>query len=213
MTCSAKAFPVFSPFWSSSRCLYSAYVLLIISLLALSTFPCVHLCLSLPLSMMLFNSSQFLCCSVAYFGVSTTSPKNSSSFNISPAIAITFIKCRNCLHTKNNIRYKDTNNTSVIKSKTPSNFTCLGKPPVRLLCCCCSFFIFIFLLLYLHLLMFFNLLLFFSLLFNVIPHPSVDYRQSFYKPFYTFSPDHRRVIQNTFIFDHSVIFLPRALQP
>ena len=145
MTCSAKAFPVFSPFWSSSRCLYSAYVLLIISLLALSTFPCVHLCLSLPLSMMLFNSSQFLCCSVAYFGVSTTSPKNSSSFNISPAIAITFIKCRNCLHTKNNIRYKDTNNTSVIKSKTPSNFTCLGKPPVRLLCCCCSFFIFIFL--------------------------------------------------------------------
>ena len=94
--------------------------------------------------MMLFNSSHFLCCSVASFGVSTTSPKNSSFFNISPTIAITFIKCRNCLHMKNNIRYKDTNNTYVIKSKTPSNFTCLGKPPVRLLCCCCSFFIFIF---------------------------------------------------------------------
>ena len=68
-------------------------------------------------------------------------------------------------------------------------------------------------LLYLHLSMFFILLLFFSLLFNIIPHPSVDYRQGFYTPFYTFSPDHRRVIHNTFIFDHSVIFLPRALQP
>ena len=36
--------------------------------------------------------------------------------------------------------------------------------------------IFILLLLYLHLSIFFILLLFFSLLFDVIPHPSVDYR-------------------------------------
>ena len=34
----------------------------------------------------------------------------------------------------------------------------------------------------------------------------------FLYPFYTFSPAHRRVICDTFIFNHSVIFLPRALR-
>ena len=34
----------------------------------------------------------------------------------------------------------------------------------------------------------------------------------FLHPFYTFSPAHRRVICDTFIFNHSVIFLPRALR-
>ena len=34
----------------------------------------------------------------------------------------------------------------------------------------------------------------------------------FLDPFCTFSPAHRRVIRNTFIFNHSVIFLPRALR-
>ena len=34
----------------------------------------------------------------------------------------------------------------------------------------------------------------------------------FLHPFYTFSPAHRRVIRDTFIFNHSVIFLPRALR-
>ena len=34
----------------------------------------------------------------------------------------------------------------------------------------------------------------------------------FLHPFYTFSPAHCRVIRDTFIFNHSVIFLPRALQ-
>ena len=58
--------------------------------------------------------------------------------------------------------------------------------------------------------MFFTLLFFFSLLFDVIPHPSVDYHQGFYTQFYTFSPAHPRVIRNTFIFDHS--FLPQALR-
>ena len=48
---------------------------------------------------------------------------------------------------------------------------------------------------------FFILLLFFSLLFDVIPHPSVDYCRGFYTPFYTFSPAHHRVmIRDTFIF-------------
>ena len=48
-------------------------------------------------------------------GVSTTSPKKSSSFNMSPTPAINFIKCRNHHHMMNNIRYKDNiNDTSVI---------------------------------------------------------------------------------------------------
>ena len=34
----------------------------------------------------------------------------------------------------------------------------------------------------------------------------------FLYPFYTFSPAHRRVICNTFIFNNSVIFLPQALR-
>ena len=34
----------------------------------------------------------------------------------------------------------------------------------------------------------------------------------FLHPFYTFRPAHRRVIHGTFIFNHSVIFLPRALR-
>ena len=59
MTCLPKVFPVFSPFSFSARCLYSAYTLLIISSLALSTLPCVHLSPNLPLSMALFNSSLF----------------------------------------------------------------------------------------------------------------------------------------------------------
>ena len=49
------------------------------------------------------------------FGVSTISPKNSSSFNIFSTSGITFIKCRNCHQMKNNIRYNgNINNTSVI---------------------------------------------------------------------------------------------------
>ena len=115
MTCLSRVFPVFSPFSFDSQCLYSAYVLLVVSSLALSTLPCLHLCPNLPLSMALFNSSHFLCCSVPCFDVSTTSPKNSSLFNMSPTSAIIFIKCRNHQHMKNNIKYKgNTNNTSVI---------------------------------------------------------------------------------------------------
>ena len=107
-----KTFLVFSPFSFSSRCLYSAYVLFITSL-ALSTHSCAHLCPNFPLSMILFNSSHFLCCSVPFFGVSRISPKNSSSFNMSPTSAIIFIKHRNRYQMINNIRYKgNTNNTS-----------------------------------------------------------------------------------------------------
>ena len=104
-------------------------------------------------------------------------------------------------------------------SKNPSDVLRLGEPPRRFLLllisflylhfifvpsfhfwssfCCCSSFVF-----FLHS----------HFLFGIIPHPSVDYRRGFYTPFYTFSPAHCRVIHDTFIFNHSVIFLPRALR-
>ena len=114
MTCFPKAFAVFSPFSFSSRCLYPPYVLSIISSPALSTFLCVYL-YSLPLSTASFNSFRFLCCSVASFRVSTTSPKNLSSLNVSLTSTIIFIKYLNRHQMKNNIRYKgNINNTSVI---------------------------------------------------------------------------------------------------
>ena len=72
IACLPNAFAVFSPFSFISRCLYSAYVLLIVSSLALSTLSCVHLCpnkCALPLSMTLFKHSRFLCCSMPSFGV------------------------------------------------------------------------------------------------------------------------------------------------
>ena len=114
MTCLPRAFPVFSPFSFSSRGFYSAYVLLIISFPALSTLLCVYLCPNLPLSMILFSSSSFLCCSVPSCGVSTTTPKSHHRL-MSPTSAIIFIKRQNRHHMKNNIRYKgNTNSTSVI---------------------------------------------------------------------------------------------------
>ena len=77
-TCFPKALLVFSPFSFSSRCLYSAYFLLIVSSLALTTLSCVHFpnkC-PLPLSVTPFKHSCFLCCSVPSFGVSTISQKS-----------------------------------------------------------------------------------------------------------------------------------------
>ena len=53
---------------------------------------------NLPFSVALFKHSRFLCCSVASFGVSATSPKNSSC-NIFSTSTIFFIKCRNRQHT------------------------------------------------------------------------------------------------------------------
>ena len=80
------------------------------------------------------------------------------------------------------------------KSKTPSDVTLLGRTSGE-----------VFVLLWSsHLSMLFILLLFFSLLFDIIPHPPVDYRRGFYTPFYTFSPAHRRVIRNS-LFNHSVL--------
>ena len=111
-----KAFPVFLSFSFSSRCLYSAYVLLIVSLLALSTYSCVPLRpnkYTLPFLMTHFKHSRFLCCSMPSFGVSTVYPKKSSSFNMFSTSAIIFITGWNRHHI--DIRYKgNINNTSVI---------------------------------------------------------------------------------------------------
>ena len=123
------------------------------------------------------------------FGVSTTSPKNSLSFCMSPTLAIIFIKWRNRHHMKNNIRYKGNNNNTSInifflnrKSKTPSNGTLLGRTSEKVFVvvdlhflftslfhfwssfCCCSSFVDV---LHSH------------LLFDIIPHPSVDYHRVF----------------------------------
>ena len=40
----------------------------------------------------------------------------------------------------------------------------------------------------------------------------LDYRRVFTPILYTFSSAHRRIIRNTFIFNYSVIFLPRTLR-
>ena len=69
ITCLPKAFPVFSPFSFSSFCLYSAYVLLIVSSLTLSPFSRVHLLpnkYALPLLITLFSFSRFLHCSIPF---------------------------------------------------------------------------------------------------------------------------------------------------
>ena len=62
-------------------------------------------------------------------------------------------------------------------------------------CCCCSFVD----------------VLHSHFIFNIIPHSSVDYHQVF-TPVLYFLPAHCRVIRDTFIFNHSVIFVIQALQ-
>ena len=82
-------------------------------------------------------------------------------------------------------------------------FLCLGEPLWKFSCCWLSSS---------HLLMFFILFLFFSLLFNIFLYPSVEYRRGFYTPFYTFSPDHCRVIRDTFVC-LPIPFLLQTLRP
>ena len=84
-------------------------------------------------------------------------------------------------------------------SKTPSDGTCLREPPGGVCDVGCCFWP--------------HSRFFISLLFDVIRHPSVDYRQGFYTPFYTFSPAHRRAIRDTFILTFlGFSFLPRVLR-
>ena len=69
-----------SPFKFSSCWLYSAYPLLMVLLLALSTFSCVHYFLSLskyisPLPITPFTHPCFFCCPISFCSVSTVSSK------------------------------------------------------------------------------------------------------------------------------------------
>ena len=96
---------------------------------------------------------------------------------------------------------------------------CLGEPLRRFLRCWLLFLILISFL-YLHFIFdlhfvvvhhlpFFFIHIFFSTSSLTLPWAIGD----FLHQFYTFSPAHRRVIRDTFIFNHSVISLPRALRP
>ena len=122
-------------------------------------------------------------------GVSTASPKKSPS-NISPTSVIAFIKGWNRHQMKNNIRYKgNINNVSVINffkiesQKLPAMVLCLGEPLRRFL-----LLLFLISFLYLHFAVVLHLSLFFThLLFDIIPHPSVDYRWVF-TPILYFQP-------------------------
>ena len=83
------------------------------------------------------------------------------------------------------------------KSKTPSNRTCLGEPLGGFCDVAC----------YLHFVVVLHLSFFFFTSSLTLPW-TID---RFLDPFCTFSPAHCRVIRGTFIFNHFVIFLSRAL--
>ena len=87
------------------------------------------------------------------------------------------------------------------KSKTPSDGTCLGEPLGGF----CDVGYHLHFLVALHLSFFFILILFST---SSLTLPWTIAR--FLDPFWTSSPAHCRVIHNTFIFNHSVIFLPRV---
>ena len=118
MTCFPKVFPVFSPFSLNSRCLYSVYALFITSSLALSTLSCVHLpkeCLwhSLILLALILTLVYVTQCVPLVYQQHNLKTHHRLIYLSTPAII--FMKCRNCQHMKNNIRYKgNINNFSVI---------------------------------------------------------------------------------------------------
>ena len=137
---------------------------------------------------------------------------------------------------KSNIRYKgNTNNTSAViffnwRTKTPSDVTLLGRTSsevfVMLVVVVHSFLFFILLLLFfIHFVLHFAvavlhfitsyLMVYFSLLFNLIPHPFVDYCGVF-TPILYFQPSPLQSDLRTFHFqpfrDLLFTFLPRALR-
>ena len=120
MACLPKTFPVFSPFSFSSRCLYSAYVLLIVFFCWLYLhFLCPFFLPPNKYALRLLTAplkhSHFLCCLIHSFAVSTVSPKNSWLFSILSASVIIFLTCQNRHHMTNNTRCKgNINHTFVI---------------------------------------------------------------------------------------------------
>ena len=86
--------------------------------------------------MTLFNSSRFLCWSMPSIGVTTTSPKNSLSFNMSPTSAIIFIKCQNGCQMKIIFLIREDNNSQrcyFAWENLRGGFCDVG--------CCCSFIV------------------------------------------------------------------------
>ena len=165
--------------------------------------------------MRLLKHSRFLCYSVPSFGISTVSTKKSLSFNMFSTSAIALIKGWNCHQLKNNIRYKsNTNNTCVIiflkpKVKNSQRWYLTWENPRGGFCCCCCCICISFL--YLHFIFhlhFVVVVLRLSIFFIHICFPT----SSLTLPFYTFSQAHHKAIHNTFIFNFSGIFLPRALR-
>ena len=91
---------------------------------------------------------------------------------------------------------------------------CLGEPPRRFLLLTFHFYIFIFIF-DLHFVVvssFFDFLHSYFICFSTSFLTLLWTIAGFLHPFYTFSSAHRTVIRDTFIFNISVIFLPRALR-
>ena len=129
--------------FSSFFYFFIQFTLIVTSSLAFSTLLCVHLCPNLPLSIILLNSSRF-------FKLLNTFPlciisitKKFIIVNMFSTPVITFIKCQNRYHTKNNIRYKSNINKSTSyanSTKLPAMVLCSGEPPGGFCdvgCCCC----------------------------------------------------------------------------
>ena len=67
---------------------------------------------TLPLLIAPFKHIRFLCCSRPYFGASTVSANNFSSFNIFFKTDKIFITDQNCYHMTNNMTYMGIINAS-----------------------------------------------------------------------------------------------------
>ena len=111
-----RSFPIFSSVSFSSRCLYSAYALLIVSFLALYfvfylLINTLLFCLShpppfTPITLPFTQLYRFLCSSTPSLSVSTVSGKYSSCLNTFPAFDIIFISNQNQQHMWKNMLCK-----------------------------------------------------------------------------------------------------------
>ena len=106
ITCLPKTFPVSSPFSFCSRCLYSTYFLLMVSLLALSTFYFVHLpltntpghCLWHSLSIVVFYAVQCVPLVYQQYLQKSCHCLTAVAFIMFTTLAIAFVTCRNRHH-------------------------------------------------------------------------------------------------------------------
>ena len=98
-------------------------------------------------------------------------------------------------------------------SKAPSGGTCLGQLLGSFCDVGCHFVFDLHFILDLYFVVLLHLSMFFiHICFSTSSFTLTWTIAGFLHPFYTFSPAHRRVIRNTFIFNHSVMFSPQALR-